>query len=259
MNPREPAVRVTVPEILGIDEQTLIDGEGSTKYGLSELGLLVNRFLVAGKFVSRMDEEDKTLIRIKDSFNEFVFNLGDYYKESLELLEELEEGDDVIAIGKVWIGNSEENFSKKFFADSITKVSEQERKYAEATAVSFLDDRVKKISRAISAGTREVDELSVLMGSKRIGYGLSQRFELKNSIDIEKFVAVVNSFVGQSVLGNRETILEEIKKFREISLKEILDKLEDKIPKEEIEENVRDLLLDGEIMEVKTGIYKYIP
>lgn len=259
MSPREPAVRVTVSEILGIDEEAEARGEDKTKYGLSELGLTVNRFLVAAKFVSKMSEDERTIIRVKDSFNEISLYLGEYYKESLEALEELEEGDNVIAIGKLWIGDSKDYFSKKFYADSISKVTEQVRKYAEAKAVSFLNDRIKKISKAISSGIREEDELSILMESKRVGYGLAQRFKLKNSVDIEKFSSIVDSYVAQSVTGIRETILDEMKKFREISMDEMAERLEGKVTREELEENIRNLLLDGEIMEIKTGVFKYIP
>ena len=89
--------------------------------------------------------------------------------------------------------------------------------------------------------------------------GLSRRFEVKGSIDVEKFSEQVSSFLQQVNRGNRESILREIKNFREISMAEIADKFEGKIPREELEEEIRNLMNDGEIMEIKTGIYRYVP
>ncbi|MEM0136353.1 MAG: hypothetical protein QXU18_14200 [Thermoplasmatales archaeon] len=256
MKQREPAVRITTPELLGIDEVYQV---AETSFGLSELGLLVNRFLFAGKFVGKSDENDRIIIRIKDTFNDISLYVGSYYSESLEIFEELTETDNVLVIGKISISNSQSQFSKKFYLENISKISELERKYIEAKSVQFLNERVKKISRAISSGIREKEELSVLMGSERNGIGLFRRFETKGSIDIEKFSDQVGLFLQQVNKGNRDSILREIKNFREISFDEIVGKFEGKIPREELEEEIRNLMNDGEIMEIKTGIYRYVP
>ncbi len=256
MKQREPAVRITTPELLGIDE---VYEENETSFGLSELGLLINRFLLSGKFVGKSDEDDRPIVRVKDTFNEVSLYVGSYYSDSLEILEELNEDDNVIIVGKVSISNSQSQFSKRFYLENISKATEIERKYFESKAVQFLNDRVKKVARAISSGIRGKEELSVLMDSERNGIGLSRRFEVKGSIDVEKFSEQVSSFLQQVNRGNRESILREIKNFREISLAEIADKFEGKIPRDELEEEIRNLMNDGEIMEIKTGIYRYVP
>ncbi len=259
MKAREPAVRITSTELLGIDEAYQEEGENGTLYGLSELGLLVNRFLLAGTFTGKSDEDDRPIIRIKDSFNEVMLYVGTYYAESLELLEELSEGDSIMAIAKVSISTAQSTISKRFYLESVKKISEMERRFLEATAVSFLDTRLKKISRAISSGIRGREELVAIMDSEKIGLGLFKRFEMKGSIDVEKFSDLVDSFIRILDKGNRDKILSEIKNYREISLEEIAEKLEGKIPREELEEEIRNLMNDGEIMEIKSGIYRYVP
>ncbi len=259
MKQREPALRMTTPELLGIDESYQESGEDGTTFGLSELGLLVSRFLVSGKFVGKMNEDERSIIRIKDSFNDVSLYVGSYYSDSLELLEELGEDDNVLVIGKVSISNSQSQFSKRFYLETIAKISELERKYFEAKSVQFLSDRVKKISRAISSGVREKEELAALMNSEKNGLGIFKRFESKGSVDIEKFTDQVDTFLAGVNKGNKESILKEIKNFREISLNEIIDKFEGKIPREELEDEIRNLMNDGEIMEIKTGIYRYVP
>ena len=122
-----------------------------------------------------------------------------------------------------------------------------------------MNERVKKISRAISSGMREKEELAALLNSYRNGLGLHTRFELKGSIDVEKFSDQVEVFLRGVNKGNRESILKEIKNYREISLEEIVDKFGGRIPKEELEDEIRNLMNDGEIMEIKTGIYRYVP
>ena len=47
MKQREPALRMTTPELLGIDESYQESGEDGTTFGLTELGVLVSRFLVS--------------------------------------------------------------------------------------------------------------------------------------------------------------------------------------------------------------------
>lgn len=256
MKQREPAVRIATPELLGIDE---VYEESETSFGLSELGLLINRFLLAGKFAGKSDEDDRSIIRVKDTFNEVSLYVGSYYSDSMEILEELKEDDNVIIVGKVSISNSHSQFSKRFYLENISKASELERKYFESKAVQFLNDRVKRIARAISSGIREKEELSALMDSERNGTGLSVRFEIKGSINVEKFSEQVSTFLQKVNKGNRESILREIKNFREISMAEIVDRFEGKIPREELEEEIRNLMNDGEIMEIKTGIYRYVP
>ena len=49
-------------------------------------------------------------------------------------------------------------------------------------------------------------------------------------MDIEKFTDQVDTFLAGVNKGNKESILKEIKNFREISLNEIIDKFEGKIP-----------------------------
>ncbi|MGC8562546.1 MAG: hypothetical protein ACP5UZ_03815 [Thermoplasmata archaeon] len=256
MKQREPAVRITTLELLGIDETY---EENETSFGLSELGLLVNRFLLAGKFVGKSDEDDRSVIRVKDTFNDVSLYVGSYYSDSLEILEELNEDDNVLIVGKVSISNSQSQLSKRFYLENISKTSEMERKYLEAQSVQFLNDRVKKIARAISSGIREKEELAVLMNSERNGTGLFKRFEMNGSVDIEKFSEQVALFLQRVNKGNRDGILNEIKNFREISLNELVDKFDGKIAREELEEEIRNLMNDGEIMEIKTGIYRYVP
>lgn len=258
MRQREPAVRITIPELLGIDDSFQEEGEDGTTFGLSEVGLLINRFLVAGKFVAKMDEDERSMIKVKDSFNEMSLYIGTYYSDSLEVLEELSEDDPIFVIGKVSISNSQSQFSKRFYAENVVKIKEIERKHLEAISVSFLNRRVNNISRAISSGMRDRDELSALMASEKLGLGLSRRFETKGSVDVEKFSGQINSFLEQLGRGNRETILNEIKNYREISIAEIADRFEGKIPREELEDEIRNLMSDGEIMEIKTGIYRYV-
>lgn len=89
--------------------------------------LLVSRFLVSGKFVGKMNEDERSIIRIKDSFNDVSLYVGSYYSDSLELLEELGEDDNVLVIGKVSISNSQSQFSKRFYLENIRKISELER------------------------------------------------------------------------------------------------------------------------------------
>ncbi|MCL6003384.1 MAG: hypothetical protein M0Z77_08285 [Thermoplasmatales archaeon] len=259
MKQREPAVRISTPELLGMDEIYKEEGEDGTTYGLSELGLLVNRFLLVGKFVGKSDEDERSILRVKDSFNEVSLYVGSYYSDSLELLEELTESDNVLVVGKVSISSAQSQFSKRFYLENISRISELERKYLEAKAVQFLSDRVKKISRAISSGIKEKEELSTLLNSEKNGIGLSRRFELKGSIDVEKFSDQVNIFLQSVNKSNRDSILKEIKNYREISMDEIADKFDGKIPREELENEIRDLMNDGEIMEIKTGIYRYVP
>jgi RPA family protein len=259
MKPREPAVRITTPELLGIDETYRDEGDESTSFGLSELGLLVSRFIISGKFVGKSDEDERPILRVKDSFNEVTLYVGSYYSESLEFLEELKENDNVITVGKVSISNAQGQFSKRFYLENISKISELERKYLESKSVQFMNERVKKISRAISSGIREKEELIALLNSYRNGLGLHVRFQLKGSIDVEKFSDQINVFLRNVNQGNRETILKEIKNFREISFEELVDKLGERIPREELEDEIRNLMSDGEIMEIKTGIYRYVP
>jgi len=259
MRQREAAVRVIIPEILGIDEVIEETGEDSITYGLTELGLLVNRFLIAGRFAGRMDEDDRSIVKVKDSFNEVSIYIGTYYSDNLELLEELTENDPVFVIGKVSVSKSQSQFSKRFYAENIVKISEIERKYLEAKAVFFLKDRVTKISRAISSGMREREELATLMNSEKIGTGLYRRFGLKGSVDVEKFSDLIETFLEGIGRGDREMILGEIKNYREISIDEIADKFEGKIPREVLEDEIRNLMNEGEIMEVKSGIYRYVP
>lgn len=97
------------------------------------------------------------------------------------------------------------------------------------------------------------------MNSEKNGLGIFKRFESKGSVDIEKFRDQVDTFLAGVNKGNKESILKEIKNFREISLNEIIDKFEGKIPREELEDEIRNLMNDGEIMEIKTGIYRYVP
>ena len=259
MRQREPALRITTPELLGIDEVYHESGDDGTTYGLSELGLLVNRFLISGKFVAKMEEDDRSILKIKDSFNEVALSVGSYYSNSLEILEELAENDNVLIVGKVSISNSQSQFSKRFYLENISKISELHRKYFEAKSIQFMSERVKKISRAISSGIREKEELSALMNSERNGTGLFTRFELKGSLDVEKFSDQIEAFLQSVNKGNRESILREIKNYREISLDEMVNKFEAKIPREELEEEIRNLMNDGEIMEIKSGIYRYVP
>jgi RPA family protein len=259
MRQREAAVRVIIPEILGIDEAIEEIGEDGITYGLTELGLLVNRFFISGRFTGKMDENDRSIVKVKDSFNELSLYIGTYYSDNLELLEELTENDPVFVIGKVSISNSQSQFSKRFYAENIVKISEIERKYLEAKAVLFLKERVTKISRAISSGMKEKEELSTLMNSEKIGTGLFRRFGLKGSVDVEKFSDLIDTFLEGVGRGNRETILSEIKNYREISLEEIADKFEGRIPREVLENEIRNLMNDGEIMEIKSGMYRYIP
>ncbi len=258
MKQREPAVRITTPELLGIDEMYQDAGEDETLFGLSELGLLVSRFLISGKFVGKSDEDERVVLRIKDSFNDVSLYVGSYYSDNLEILEELNEGDNVLAVAKVSISTSQSQFSKRFYLENISKISELERKYLEIKNVQFLNERVKKISGAISSGIREKEELQALMNSERNGTGLHRRFELKGSVDVEKFSDQVERFLQGVNKGNKDSILKEIKNYREISLEEIVDKFEGRIPKEELEDEIRNLMNDGEIMEIKTGIYRYI-
>jgi RPA family protein len=258
MREREPAIRITTPEILGID-RAVQHGEENTKYGLSELGLMVNRFLLGAIFLSKMNEEDRLMVKVKDSFNELLLYVGDYYSESIEALEDLHEGDNLLVIGKVWVSSSAENFTKKFFAENIIKTSESYRKYAEAKAVSFLNRRIKIISRAISTGVKTENELALMMESRRGGIGMAERFSSAGSIDVEKFSALVEEFVLKNLSGTRDAVLDEIKKFREVSVEELAERMEGKVQRNELEEYVRELLLDGEIMEVRTGVYRYVP
>ena len=259
MKAREPAVRITTPELLGIDEMYKEEGEDGTSFGLSELGLLVSRFLVSGKFAGKSDEDERPTLRVKDSFNEVTLYVGSYYSESLEALDELKENDDLLVIGKVSVSNSQGQISKRFYLESISKISELERKYLESKSVQFMSERVKKISRAISSGTRDKEELIALLNSQRNGLGVYTRFSLKGSIDVEKFSDQIEVFLRNVNSGNRENILKEIKSYREISFNELVDKLGGRIPREELEEEIRNLMNDGEIMEIKTGIYRYVP
>ncbi len=258
MKQREPSVRITTTELLGLDETYQEGGEDGTSFGLSELGLLVSRFLVPGKFVGKMDEDERSILKIKDSFNEVSLYVGTYYSDDRGILEELSEGDNVVTVGKVSISNSQSQFSKRFYLESIAKISELERKYLEAESVHFLSERLKKISRAISSGTRDKEELSALMNSDKNGLGLFTRLELKGSIDVEKFSDQVEVFLAGVNKGNKDNILKEIKNYREISIDELADKFEGRMPREELEDEIRNLMNDGEIMEIKTGIYRYV-
>jgi len=81
---------------------------------------------------------------------------------------------------------------------------------------------------------------------------------MNGSVDIEKYISLITQYTESLTEKNREVILGEIKKFREISLDELVGRLGDRLGRETIEEELRNLLNDGEIMEVKTGIYRYI-
>ncbi len=259
MMEREPAQRVLSPELLGIDEIVTSGGEKAVKYGLTEMGLLVNRFLLAGQFISRSDEENQTLVKIKDSLNEVFLYVGQFYDYSLELLDEIEEGNDIIAIGKISISNNQGYISKRFYAEKIFKVSTQERKYAEISSAYFLHQRVINVSRIISSGLRERDEISKVMESERLARGIEERLQRKGSIDIEKFRAIVETVVAKNSIGNRDVVLKLIKDFREITYDELNERLGEEIGSEELEKIVDDLLSEGEITEIKSGTFKYIP
>lgn len=258
MKSREPALRVTTPEILGIDE-SISQGDDGVTHGLTELGLLVNRFLLSGKFAGKLDERDITIARVKDTLNEVSLYIGSYYDDSLELLEDLQEGDDVLVVGKASINADRDQFSKRFYAENIIKIPDLERKYLEMRAVSFMNERLNKISKAISSNTKEEEELSALMGSRRLGHGLFMRFQSRGSIDVEKFLALVASFTEGNVKLTREIILNEIKGHGSISVEDLAKSLKGKVSSEEIDQEIRNLMNDGEIMELKSGIYKYVP
>jgi len=257
MKTREPAMRITSTELLGLD-QFLITDEGNTRIGLTELGLPVSRFLLAGRFSGKSDEGDRMFIRVSDSFNDVTMTVGNFFSQSLEVFDEIGQGETVAVIGKVSIPNTQSQFSKKFFAESIYKIPEAEMKYLEARALLFLKERTDKIAKAISSGLRERGELAALLDSDRLGLGLSKRFEMNGSVDIEKYISLITQYTESLTEKNREVILGEIKKFREISLDELVGRLGDRLGRETIEEELRNLLNDGEIMEVKTGIYRYI-
>ncbi len=257
MKSREPSMRVTTPEILGIDESVSEGADGVT-YGLTELGLLVNRFLLSGQFIGKMEEGDMIISRVKDSFNEISLYIGSYFDDSLDLLDELQENDDIIVIGKVSFGSSTDQLSKRFYAESIVKVQETVRKYLEVRAVFFMNERLNKISKAISSGTKEQEEISAIMGSKNLGSGLFKRFQSRGSVDVEKFSALVSSFVEKSGRQTREMVLDKIKKQSSISIEDLQRELNGKMGRELIEQEIRNLMNDGEIMELKSGIYKYV-
>ncbi|MGC8645117.1 MAG: hypothetical protein ACP5UO_02470 [Thermoplasmata archaeon] len=258
MKAREPAFRITSTELLGVDQSIVMD-EGGTALGLTELGLPVSRFMISGKFKGKSEESDRVLIRVSDTFNEVTLNVGNFFSQSLEVFEEIQLEDPVAVIGKVSILKGQSQFSKRFYAESIHKISETEMRYFEGRAVLFLKERTDRIAKAISSGLKEKRELAALMDSERLGFGLSKRFELNGSVDLEKYISLPGLFLESLSRRNREVILAEIRNFREISLEELMKKLGDKINREDIEDEIRNLLNDGEIMEVKTGIYRYIP
>ncbi len=256
---REPAQRVLSPELLGIDEIVTSGEDKAVKYGLSEMGLLINRFMLAGQFTSRNDEEKQTVVKVRDSLNEVFLYVGQFYDYSLELLDEIEEGNDIIAIGKISISNNQGYISKRFYAEKIFKVTSAERKYAEISSAYFLHKRIINVSRIISSGIRERDEISKIMESERLARGIEERLQRKGSIDVEKFRAIVESVVAKSNTGNRDLVLQLIKDFREISYEELNERLSEKIGAEELEKIVENLLSEGEITEIKSGTFKYIP
>ncbi|MGC8574401.1 MAG: hypothetical protein ACP5RG_00710 [Thermoplasmata archaeon] len=256
---REPAQRVLSPELLGIDEIVTSGEDKAVKYGLSEMGLLINRFMLAGQFTSRSDEEKQTVVKVRDSLNEVFLYVGQFYDYSLELLDEIEEGNDIIAIGKISISNNQGYISKRFYAEKIFKVTSAERKYAEISSAYFLNKRIINVSRIISSGIRERDEISKIMESERLARGIEERLQRKGSIDVEKFRAIVESVVTKSNTGNRDIVLQLIKDFREISYEELNERLSEKIGAEELEKIVENLLSEGEITEIKSGTFKYIP
>ncbi|MEM0141187.1 MAG: hypothetical protein QXN66_04025 [Thermoplasmatales archaeon] len=256
MKPREPAIRITTTELLGIDEM-VPDYEGQT-LGLTELGLPLSRFIMAGRYVGRSDENERVMVRISDDLNEVTMLVGNYFSESLEIFEEFEANDPLVIIGKVSFLTGQTQLSKRFYLENIRKISDVEMRYFQASAILFLKERIDKIAKAVSSGMKEKQELSALMDSERLGLGLSKRFELKGSVDVEKFISLVNSFTEGLSKKNKQIVLEEIKGNREISLEELVSRLGDKLSRESIEEELRNLLNEGELMEVRTGIYRYV-
>lgn len=259
MMEREPAQRVLSSELLGIDEIVSSGEEKAVKYGLTEMGLLVNRFLIAGQYVSRSDEESQTIVKIKDSLNEVFLYVGQFYDSDIGLLDEIEEENDLIAMGKISISNNQGYLNKRFYAEKIVKVSPNVRRYAEISAAYFLNQRVIHISRIISSGIKEKDEISRIVESERLARGIYERIQRKGSIDVEKFRAIVEAVVSTNTTGNKETVLGLIKNFREITYEDLNERLGDKISTEEVEKIIDDLLAQGEITEIRPGTFKYIP
>lgn len=256
---REPAQRVLSSELLGIDE-IVTYGEGKqVKYGLTEMGLLVNRFIIGGQFVARNEEDGQTIIKIKDSLNELYLYVGQFYDSDLESLNEIEEGNDVIAIAKLSLSNNQGYLNKRFYAENIVKTSQVTRKFLELTAAQFLQKRVVNISRIITSGIKEKEEIAKILESERLSKGVTERLQRKGSIDVEKFRVIVESIVNKSSIGNREIVLDLIKNFREINYDELYERLSDKISGEELEKIIDNLLAEGEITEIKSGTYKFIP
>ncbi|MEM0130089.1 MAG: hypothetical protein QW100_00415 [Thermoplasmatales archaeon] len=256
MKQREPAIRITTTELLGADE-VVVDESGQS-LALTELGLPLSRFLLAGKYGGRSDENERILIRVSDYFNDMTLVVGNYFSESLEIFEEISVEDPVVIVGKISLSTAQNQISKRFYLEEIRKASETEMRYFQALAVAFLKERIEKIAKVISSGMRDRQELSALMGSYRLGFGLSKRFELKGSIDVEKFLNLVSSFTERLSRKNRQIVLDEIKESKEISLEELVHRLEGKMSRENIEEELGNLLNDGELMEVRTGVYRYI-
>ncbi|MEM0346832.1 MAG: hypothetical protein QW340_04085, partial [Thermoplasmatales archaeon] len=75
----------------------------------------------------------------------------------------------------------------------------------------------------------------------------------------EKFLNLVSSFTEKLSRKNRQIVLDEIKESKEISLEELVRRLASKMSRENIEEELGNLLNDGELMEVRTGVYRYVP
>ncbi|MCL4412142.1 MAG: hypothetical protein M1526_02140 [Candidatus Thermoplasmatota archaeon] len=259
MNEREPAVRASTLELSGIDEMAEYGEERKAKYGLTETGLLVNRFLLGAQYLSKMDEDNRTVVKVKDSFNELFLYVGEFYSQSLEKLDELEQSDDLMVIGKVSLSTNQGYLSKRFYAESIIKISEATRKYLEAETVHNLDSRLRKITKIISAGIRDEDEIAKIMESPRYARGIKERLEKKGSVDIEKFRSSIEHFIDGNKTGNRDVVLNLIKSFREITYEEIIERTENKVGAEEIDQIINNLLAEGEITEIKSGVYKYIP
>ncbi len=225
---------------------------------ITSLGLAFKKFICVGKVMNKMEENDRKILKVGNDTYELYFNIGQFFQGDSEKMWELSIDSKIIISGSLSFKEKNNSLERTLYAENFRSISEVEYSYYQVQAIKFLSDRVKLVSRIVSAGITDYNEIIAVSGSKFIADGIFYRIKENKGFDIAKFESLVTSISSTEEKTTRDTVLDLIKSRGEISLTELINSLGDRISKEEIEEAILDLMSSGEITEFRREIYRYV-
>lgn len=236
-------------------EPASINGENLS---ITSLGLAFKKFICVGKVMNKMEENERKILKVGNDTYELYFNIGQFFQGDPEKMWDLSIDTKIIISGSISFKEKNGINERTLYAENFRSISEMEYNYYMIHSLKFLNDRVKLVSRIVSAGITDYNEIIAVSGSQFIAEGIYQRIKENKGFDIAKFESLVASASSNEEKTTRENVLDIIKSRGEISLSELINILGERMSREEIEEAIVDLMSSGEITEFRREIYRYV-